>query len=87
MPNLWRLTSWDLTMFTTAQDYSGACKEFKKMLKKVIINSKDRLLLDEIIEIAPLNRNGIANNTESGLEFSEEWLKDLGLGFDIFSIV
>jgi hypothetical protein len=87
MSFLWRLSSLNLTMFATARDYREACREFKTMLKDVICESREEIVLDEIIEITPLSKNGKADYSDSGLEFSEEWLRDMNISIDIINLV
>jgi len=74
-------------MFASAEDYNAACAEFKRMLGTVIDSSKEMILLDEIIEIDHLDNNGNIREVDSGLEFTESWLKDLGYGFEIIKLV
>jgi hypothetical protein len=86
MCNVWRFTSWDLTMFTVARDYKEACKWFKMMVMDVIQNPSEGFFLDEIIGIERLDREGKTVENESGIEFTEEWLKEIGLEFDTIAI-
>lgn len=74
-------------MFASAEDYDEACSEFKRMLGNVIGGTKEMILLDEIIEIDRLDEDGNIREIDSGLEFTENWLKDLGFGFEIIKLV
>ena len=74
-------------MFASAQNYDVVMKTFKKMLGNVIDNSRETVLLDEIIEISRLDENGKEIDTDSGLEFTEKWLKDLGVKIDIINLI
>jgi hypothetical protein len=70
-------------MFAVAHDYEEACTRFKMMLGKSLLNSSNRFLLDELIEIARLDDEGKEDDMESNLEFTDVWLRELGLDFDI----
>lgn len=86
MCNVWRFTSWDLTIFTVSRDYQEACKWFKMMVMNAIQNQSGVLFLDEIIEIERIDGEGRALENESCVEFTEEWLKDLGQRFETITI-
>jgi hypothetical protein len=74
-------------LFATAQNYDAAKKTFKIMLGNIIDNSKKTVLLDEIIQISRLDKNGKEIDTDSGLQFTEEWLKDMGVGIDTIHLI
>jgi len=81
MDRLWRLDSYNLTMFVLADSYWKAKDQFKTMLLRYMDHSKKQVVLDEIVEISLIKPNGKEDFLESRIEFTDAWLRDLGVGF------
>ena len=72
-------------MFAPAGTYREARSQFKQLLKKHF-EKEAFTVLDELIEIYKLTECGEVDETESHLEFSEKWVKELGIKIDFIDV-
>lgn len=84
MTNIWLFRSKNLHMFTTAINYKEAKNLFKYLLFKHIIENPYPIL-DELIEITRLSKNGKYDPLNSHIEFTENWLRELDIKIDILN--
>lgn len=85
MTHVWLLESKDIHLFVTASDYSGAKFEFKKLLWNYIQNNPYPLF-DELLEISRINLDGSQDLLNSHIEFTEDWMDNLGIAMDVYTI-
>jgi hypothetical protein len=85
MANLWVFRSLNLNMFVSAADFGEARQHFKILLFNHIQNTPSPLL-DELIEISCLGSDGTFDDLNSHIEFTEIWLRELGVPMDIINI-
>ena len=83
MSFIWLLKSNNIQMLALADNYHLAREQFKSLLKDYI-DKKSYPLLDEIIEITKINKDNSMDEKNSYIEFTEIWLKELGIPMDIF---
>ena len=82
MTSVWIFKSDALQMLALARDYQHAKEQFKNMLGDYLLKSS-LPLLDELIEISRLTSDGTIDDMDSYIEFTDEWLKELGIPMDI----
>ena len=82
MSNVWLLKSNNIQMLALASNYHLAREQFKSLLK-VHIEREPYPLLDEIIEIIKIKEDNSMDEKKSYIEFTESWLKELGIPMDI----
>lgn len=85
MANLWVFRSLNLNMFVSAADFIEAKQHFKYLLFEHIKDTPTPLL-DELIEISCLASDGTFDDLNSHIEFTEIWLKELGIPMDIINV-
>ena len=84
MENIWIFKSHNLHMFVLARDYAEARERFKSLLD-YHITKQTAPVLDEVIEITKPKADGKFDDTDSHIEFTENWLKELGVPVDIIN--
>jgi len=67
-----------LIMFTMARDYKDARNQFKSLLLENI-KEEHNPIFDELIEITRLTHDGSVDDMSSYVEFTDKWLKELGV--------
>lgn len=82
MSVVWLLKSNNVQILALARDYRHAREQFKSLLK-AHIDKEPYPLLDEIIEITKINEDNSLDEKDSYVEFTETWLKELGILVDI----
>ena len=82
MTQLWMFKSNKLHMFVTAETYQKARERFISLLDDYI-RKEQASILDELIEITELTPDGKINPMNSNIEFTEDWLTELGISMDI----
>lgn len=81
--SVWRLTCSDLSLFVQAPDFQGAKDEFLNLFLELFERQGGEVMLGELIFIERLAEGGNGEPISSGLEFTETWLKTLGIDFEI----
>lgn len=81
--SLWRLTCAELTMFVTARDFQEAKEELLALFLDLFERQGGEVMLGELIFIERIKEGGSGDPASSGLEFTETWLKTLGIDFEI----
>ncbi len=81
--SVWRLTCADLTLFAQAPDFQGAKDDFLNLFLELFERQGGEVMLGELIFIERLQEGGNGEPISSGLEFTETWLKTLGIDFEI----
>jgi len=82
MANIWLFRSHILHMFALAENYQDARDQFKRLLIQHI-DKECMPVFDELIEITRLNMDGTIDYIKSNIEFTDTWLKELGIPMDI----
>ena len=82
MSFVWLLKSNNVQILALASDYRHVREQFKSLLKD-FIEKEPYPLLDEIIEITKINEDNSLDEKDSYVEFTETWLKELGIPMDI----
>ena len=82
MSHVWLLKSNNIQMLVLANDYHHAREQFKNLLK-AHVDKESYPILDEIIEITKINEDNSKDEKDSYVEFTETWLKELGIPMDI----
>ena len=82
MTSIWIFNSNYLTMFAYANNYHEARIQFKNLLQQHL-QKEPKPLLDELIMIARVLENGSLEHKDSHIEFTDTWLKELGIHIDV----
>ncbi|WP_455391956.1 hypothetical protein [[Eubacterium] cellulosolvens] len=82
MSKIWLLKSNDVQILAMARDYHHAREQFKCLLKHHI-EKEPYPLLDELIEISRINEDNTIDEIESYIEFTDDWLRELGVRMDV----
>jgi len=80
---VWRLTCAELTLFVQAPAFQEAKDEFLHLFLELFERQGGEVMLGELIFIERLVEGGSGEPVSSGLEFTETWLKTLGIDFEI----
>lgn len=70
-------------MFTVAPDFATAKDDFQFMLLELFERQDGEAMLGELIFMEKLDEQGEGEAIASSLEFTQSWLKELAIEFEV----